>query len=515
MNQDEPQAPNESTEGQKTEVLEAEVSTLVQTALTTYDPLAKEIVELKECVENTVYDLTKTKDNKEARRVRASIKAIPGKIDAAYDSWNRPRLTAAEKMRERRDQLKEMVPGILAPIDEQITADEKRREDERVENERVENERVAAIRKKITGLMSLPVTLANASSETIDKTIVYISQQTLTKDVYAEFLEEAQGVVKQLLESLPILRDGAKAREDQAVELERLRVENDERMKREQKEREERAAADKLAEEQRQEDARKSAAAAQKLIDDAKAADEEKLAQAKLVAEEQQALLKRQTDAFEEERKVANAVGLIQGAVTRAASKDTSQEIEEIIIEVGKYEVFGSTPELEKQIIDAKVEITKALNRMLDRVRGSEQPDPPAPVESSATLELPPESEPEPANADAAMQDALIEANAASGGDQLSPEELAMQTVHEVGAEETPPARIWTSVTRVSAPAAAPAEPPADLKSEVEHVIAAKRPTDAIILHTLATTFGVSEREALEWLEDLDLFELQKTVDAS
>lgn len=520
------------------EVLDPEidiVEKIVASALTTYDPLAKEIGELKESVEKTVFDLTKTKENKAARSLRAKIKAIPGAIDKAYESWNQPRLRAAEKMREKRDELKDMVPGILAPLDKQIEVDEQRREDERVEAQRVEAIRVGDIRKKIAGISGLTVTMLNESSEKLDQVVSYLEQQEITKEVYEEFVDEAKAVLATAIGGLKTLKVGALDREQKERDLERLRLETEAKAKQDQIDREARAEEDRINAERIEQLRMENEAAAKKLRDDEAAANLANLENARLAAQDQQRVNQEQQDAFEDERKVANQIALIHGRVAAVAGMIDVAMIEVELQGVRDTEILGKTEDLQTQVKAAIDSAAKAIESMLERVKATnaildakaeasakaKAGTAPQPQEAAAAPTQTQETVEAPSDAASSLEDALLDANAEAAGTQLTPEELAMHTIQETGGTARPPAYVKHGYSggygsgRAARQTETLVEPSAEQRAAVEQVITAKRPTDAIILHTLATTFGVTEREALDWLQDMDMFELANKMDNS
>lgn len=524
----------------KVEIIDVEA--FVAQALTTFDPLKAKIDELKESVSNTVFDLTTTKGNKAARSLRAKLKAIPGALEKAYTDWNQPRLKAAEAMRAKRDELTALIPSIVAPLNAQIEEDEKRRDAERLEKERAETARVGAIRLKITNISSLVITQVNNSSEDLAKAIEYLEQSEIKQETFQEFTEEAKQVLATAIAGLKQIHAGALKREENEREVERLRKEAEERMEQERKDREERERIDRETREKIEADAKKAAEAAQKLADEAEANRQKEIADAKRVAEEHQAELKRQADAFEEERTTSSSIGAIQSKVVGATKITSSADLVQILQELTQWMAPKVREDLALQITGALDEAIVAVTGMIERAKAAEAIEEAkaaeeakdkqeaedkaaqeaqaasVPVAAPETEEAPNATvdEPQAAATGQSLEDALLEANEEAASQQLTPEELAVQTAHETGMTARAPTHVrrqWDTGGGAARQTVQNNEPEPELKAAVSQVIAAQRPTDWIILDTLATNFGVKHSEALDWLQDIDMFDLQKKVE--
>lgn len=125
--------------------METKEQAVLSAAIAEYDPIAAGLAELRHRFGDVAYDLTTTKGNKEARAARSELVMLRTSVDSAYKGWNTPILAAQKAMREKAAELEAEILLIETPIDEQIRADEARREAERMENIRAEEARLAAI----------------------------------------------------------------------------------------------------------------------------------------------------------------------------------------------------------------------------------------------------------------------------------------------------------------------------------------------------------------------------------
>lgn len=277
-------------------------------AMSIIDPIERVLEEARSKYTNVVFDLTTTKGDKEARRARADIVSIRTSADKAYAEWNKPILAEQRLAREKVAYIKEEVEKLERPIDEQIKADEARREAERQAKAAAEAARVKVIRDRIAVIAGLPTAVVDMSSQEIADVICDLKAAPLTEERFAEFLQEAVDLVGQMLEKLEALRESAHSREERelAIAVAQQQLE------------EERRAQEVAAAAERERLAAEAAA-----IEEARRRQEEASRTAQILAEEQArriaekaardaadaaAQLKAQQDAFAAEREEAERV---------------------------------------------------------------------------------------------------------------------------------------------------------------------------------------------------------------
>lgn len=277
-------------------------------ALTVLDPIETVLNDARTKYQNAVFDLTTTKGDKEARQARAELVRIRTSADKAYSEWNKPVLEQQRLAREKVKFIKDEVEKLEKPIDEQIAADEARREAERKAKAEAEAARVKIIRDRIAVIAGLPLAVINMSSTQISAVIADLGAMPINEERFAEFLEEAVALVDQMKVKLTEVRDSVLDREQEAARLEAERKAIEEA----------RAEQEALAAAERE-----RIAAQQRELDEARQRQEEEARKAQILAEEQRrqaadkaardaadaaAQLKAQQDAFAAERAEAERV---------------------------------------------------------------------------------------------------------------------------------------------------------------------------------------------------------------
>jgi hypothetical protein len=463
---------------------------MVSQALATYDPLVAEIDELRDAVQNTVFDLTKTKERKEAIRIRAAINAIPGKLDGAYKAWNQPRLKAAESMRDKAAELKALVPGIVEPLDKQIKLDDERREQDRI----AEIARVDGIRTKLSGITALPIKLAAASADQLAQTIAYLRSQEVKAETFAEFLAEATQAVADVLAALEVLRVAAVKREEDAAELVRLREQQALRDKEEADRREkERLENEARLEQQRQDE---EAARQRKILADA---EEQARVDAhnQAIADSARALA-AQRDAFANELAIAKFAEGMRSKLTDAAMNQTSAFVNQCMQEVAAADFRALFEADTKGILgDVKEEVLSKLSTLLETVTTREVREADAAAQAAAAIETAKAPAPQQAAALSADQQLYRDSGGALGTAD-APQAAASVDVNDALLELNTQAQ--ADANDVALEALLPDD-------------AIVRPDDKTILHMVATTFGVSEAIALDWFSSMDLSALENHVE--
>ena len=468
------------------EVLDTATLEVVNTALAILDPFVEEVKKIVDEESKTVYDLTNSTQDKAARRYRKRLKELPGRLSAVYAGWNQPRLEAAKAMRAKVASLTELVKPAYEAIDAQITASEAAEKAAQEKREQEDRDRIADIRKRITSIAGIPVVAAASNSAKLTELITWLENQSIIEARFNEFVGEAQETVKSVLLSLATLRTAATARELQQAELDQRAADLKAQEDAAEVTRLENEEAARVLQEARDKQQKEALESSARLAQEATDAAAQKASAAEQVAVEQQNINQQQRDAFEEEKRVANQCALIHGKVLEATMLESSGEIQSVIDDVETIDSSHTNPELARQLGEAKSQTKVALQRLLERaVAGeqiAEQAAAPAPVEPPAPVashQLPgrsfmPAAPPPPPEVD--IEEQLQQANDESSSERLSPEELAIDSAQSVTIE-----------------------PPFEMPT------AAARPSDVVIVHTLATAFGVSEAEAIEWIADMDI----------
>lgn len=285
-----------------------------KTAIARFDPLRAGLAALKEKFEAYVPDLSTKAGEDVARANRKELVTIRTSAAKIYDQLNAPLLDAQRQARKIRDEITTTAEQYEGPIDAAIKAREAEREADRLRKAEAEAARIKMIRDRITNIASLPTLAVDLCSADIQAVINDLGNSVFSEERFGEFLDEAEELATTIGHKLSAMRDGVAAREAEALrlaaeraELERLRAEQAERDRKaaEQRASEEAAAAARLKQEQDDLAAQRAAFQAEQDAAAARSREAEEAARKRGAeeAERHKAFLRKQQDAFEEERR--------------------------------------------------------------------------------------------------------------------------------------------------------------------------------------------------------------------
>ncbi len=278
------------------------------------------------------WDVETTDGERAAREFRAKCVKVRTSADAAYEQGNKPLLAAQRQARELVKKIQSFVQPIEDVWDAKIKAKEQRKAAEKAAREQAERDRIRIIRGRIDDFTFAASSCAGCTSEQIKSLLDCLDQRTISKDLFGEFVDEAEGARLAARSAVQKLYDDAAAREAEAA---RLQAEREElarqaaelaaqvEAQRAEQARIQREAEARLAEERRQFEAQRAEQERAAREAEAAAAEERRLAaealeraaataraeQARLDAiaqaerERQAAELKAQIDAFEAEKR--------------------------------------------------------------------------------------------------------------------------------------------------------------------------------------------------------------------
>lgn len=230
------------------------------------------------------FDLATTKGDTAARQARKELVSLRTGLDKRRKELKAPAVEFSRKIDSEAQRLTAAIVELEEPIDQQIKADEQRREDERVARLRAEEERVSGHRERIEAISAVAVRAVGLSSAEIAEKIALITRMEPGED-FEEFLPHAINAKASTLLRLQELHAAAVQREESEAEalrtrerLAQLERENAERQAREAQERRQREEAEaaarkleqeRLAAEQRAQQKREAQGrAARELIDE-------------------------------------------------------------------------------------------------------------------------------------------------------------------------------------------------------------------------------------------------------
>jgi septal ring factor EnvC (AmiA/AmiB activator) len=248
-------------------------------AVAEYSATEAGLAALRARLAGVAYDLSTGKGMDIAKADRAELRTLRTSLEAKRKDLKAPIIERGKLLDEEAKRITAAIEALETPIDEQIKAAEKRKEEERKAREAAERKRVTDIHAQIAAITSYVVLAGECrTAAKVQALIDKVSAVVITSGVFQEFEPEAALAKVQALE-----RIGAIFKAKDAEEKERARVAQEQEAER-QRLAEERAALDR----QRAEQARADKEAADK-----RAAEEKRLADERAALEQQRADLER------------------------------------------------------------------------------------------------------------------------------------------------------------------------------------------------------------------------------
>lgn len=296
----------------------------VTTEVAKFDAVAAGIKALQETYTGVVYPVATTQGMADAKAARAAIREPRYEVEKIRKAAKAPILALGKSLDDRAKRITAALEAIEAPIDQQIKAEEDRKEAERQAKIDAELARVASIQDKIESIRALPVRATGKPSAQV--AAIQAEAAAIVIDAsYQEFAEQAGAALAQSVAALAGLHAGAVAAEAEAArvaaereELTRLRAEQEQR---------DRVERERLAEEGRKaREAQAAEVARQQAELAAQRAEQERAAQVerdRLAAEraEQDRLAK-----IERDRQAAEQAKLDQQRAELVAEQDRARK---------------------------------------------------------------------------------------------------------------------------------------------------------------------------------------------
>jgi len=276
-----------------------------------YNEVTAGLESLKSRMKDVVYGVTTTKGMAEAKGDRLQIVRLRTSLESKRKEIKAPALEHCKKIDAEAKRITEELLALEVPIDEQIKAEENRKEAEKKARIEAERSRVAGIMAAIEAIRSTPANSRTMKSCDISEQITTIEAIGITADDFAEFQGLAETTRDAVISELNAMQLTAARREEEAARLEAARIEEEQKREAERAERDRlavieaerlRAEAEKLAAER--EEFRRQLARA-----------EEQEAEAAMARAEADAKAKAQRD--EEDRARAAAMAAQQAEIDR------------------------------------------------------------------------------------------------------------------------------------------------------------------------------------------------------
>ena len=245
-----------------------------QQRVAAYNKTEAGLAKLRAKFQGATFDLTTTKGDKEARQARKELVTLRTTLEALRKEKKAPHLAACKLLDDEAKRINGEILSLEKPIDEQIRADELRRERERAQREAEERARMEKARSRIGEIQRMAASVMTGTSEQIRARIEEVKALAISEGEFGELLAAAQSTADMVVMQLEALLSTVLMREAQAEEMRKQREAHDAALRKQQ---EELAAQRAELERQRAEaeqaaaDARRQAEEARREADEAQA----------------------------------------------------------------------------------------------------------------------------------------------------------------------------------------------------------------------------------------------------
>ena len=222
----------------------------VGAALTEYSKVDAGLAELRKTYGAVIYDVKTTAGMDAARKARLAVREPRYRVEEIRKSAKAPLLALGKQIDGEAKRITAALLEIETPIDEQIRAEETRRETERKAKEDAERARVLAIQTKLAKLQSLPEAYTSALAPAKLAEIIAQLEAGLTFD-YQEFSDAAEALRQFALVALRRAHVEAIEREEREAADQAARAAEEARLAAERAAESARIAAEQVAAEER------------------------------------------------------------------------------------------------------------------------------------------------------------------------------------------------------------------------------------------------------------------------
>lgn len=199
----------------------------ITTALARFDRVAGGIAELRQQFDGVIFDVTTTAGMEAARVARRTVREPRVEVEKIRQDVKRPLLDLGRKIDTEAARITADLLAIENPIDQQIKAEEKRKEEEKQAKLKAERDRIAGIQARISAYAA-QVTDAvrdNLSSDDILRVIENMTATDPDPQTFGEFVSHAEHARNGALVQLRRLHTAAVEREQQQAEQARIAAE--------------------------------------------------------------------------------------------------------------------------------------------------------------------------------------------------------------------------------------------------------------------------------------------------
>ena len=384
-----------------TEVKPQVASEVVEAAQTqqrvaAYNKTEAGLAKLRDKFQGATFDLTTTKGDKEARQARKELVTLRTTLEALRKEKKAPHLAACKLLDDEAKRINGEILALEKPIDEQIRADELRREQERAQREAEERARMEKARARISEIQRMSASVMSGTSIQIRARIDEVKAIVIDESEFGDLTGAATSTAEMVAMQLESLLSTVVMREEQAEAMRKQREEHEAALRKQQEELE----AQRAELERQRKEAEQAAADARRQAEDARRQADEVLARARDL----------------------EAKAVVAAAAQSAADAAKAEE-PAVVPPVDQVDAFAAerveaTTQVVEQVKQVKAEIKAERAAIVDEVFSEQMPE----DEPEAAVPVP------------------LEPQCAAAPEPVKPQGVVMQTVSGKPAENLPTA---------------------------------------------------------------------------
>jgi len=197
---------------------------VVATNIDEIDAVQLGLDELKTKYHGAVFDMTTTSGADEARKARAAIRDPRYRVERARKDAKSKLAQLGKQIDERAGQITEALLELEIPIDNQIKAEEARKEAERQRKIMAEQQRQTALRASLAAIAEIPAKTSR-DVDALRCAIAMLEEMQPSEAVFEEFIDQAVTLRARSLETLRATLAEEEAAQAQREELRRQQAE--------------------------------------------------------------------------------------------------------------------------------------------------------------------------------------------------------------------------------------------------------------------------------------------------
>lgn len=327
--------------------------TAIAVQITEYSTTAAALADLRGKYDKVLFPVATTAGMKDAIAARAELRNIRVGLEKMRKEIKEPALERCRLIDSEAKTITAALTALEDPIDAQIKAHEAKLAAEKAERERKEAERKAALQAKVDAIRNLPLGMDGETAAEIATEIEALRAFVPGEAEFFDYVQAAQEAANAAIVAMLALHERQVAKEAEAAELERQRIENERIAAAQEAERVRLAsvAAELEAKAKAERDAAAARAAAE-LAEQQRVAAENKRQMEAQQAEINAARLKAEQEVAAERQKLADEQAAFHAKLKAQADEDQRRKDELAAAELAESEraaqaIIDSTPKVE------------------------------------------------------------------------------------------------------------------------------------------------------------------------